>query len=136
MKDRLKELRRMNEMNISEFSKSIGLKPQTYSAYEKGVNKPPMDTLIKIAKKYNVSIDWICSIDRNPKHWSNREKINNLFMVMESGIIEINSEIIVSDVRIKEIIKQWGKIYPMVMSGELDKGIYDIWKEKKINENI
>lgn len=52
MKDRLKELRTMNEMNISEFSKSIGLKSQTYSAYEKGINKPPIDVLINIATKY------------------------------------------------------------------------------------
>lgn len=134
MKDRLKELRRMNEMNISDFSKSIGLKPQTYSAYEKGINKPPIDVLINIATKYNVSLDWICRISRDPKHLSRREKINNLFTTMESGVIEVIPELCVSDTKIKEIIEQWKKIYSLVMSGELDKGIYEIWKEKQINE--
>ncbi len=136
MKDRLKELRTMNEMNISEFSKSIGLKPQTYSAYEKGINKPPIDVLINIATKYKVSLDWICRINRNPKHFSSREKINNFFMTLESGVIEINTEITVSDVQIKKIIERWRKIYPLVMSGELDKEIYEIWKEKEINEIV
>lgn len=136
MKDRLKELRRINEMNISEFSKSIGLKPQTYSSYEKGINKPPIDVLINIATKYKVSLDWICRINRNPKHFSSREKINNLFMTLESGVIEINTEITVSDVKIKEIIERWEKIYPLVMSGELDKEIYEIWKEKEINKIV
>lgn len=136
MKDRLKELRTMNEMNISEFSKSIGLKPQTYSAYEKGINEPPIDVLINIATKYKVSLDWICRINRNPKHFSSREKINNFFMTLESGVIEINTEITVSDVQIKKIIERWRKIYPLVMSGELDKEIYEIWKEKEINEIV
>lgn len=136
MKDRLKELRRINEMNISEFSKSIGLKPQTYSSYEKGINKPPIDVLINIATKYKVSLDWICRINRNPKHFSSREKINNLFMTLEPGVIEINNEITVSDVKIKEIIERWEKIYPLVMSGELDKEIYEIWKEKEINKIV
>lgn len=136
MKDRLKELRTMNEMNISEFSKSIGLKSQTYSAYEKGINKPPIDVLINIATKYKASLDWICRINRNPKHFSSREKINNLFMTLESGVIEINTEITVSDVQIKKIIERWRKIYPLVISGELDKEIYEIWKEKEINEIV
>lgn len=136
MKDRLKELRRINEMNISEFSKSIGLKPQTYSSYEKGINKPPIEVLIKIAEKYNVSLDWICRINRNPKNMSNREKMNILFMTMESGMIEINTEISVSDERIKEIIERWWKIYPLVISGEFDKEVYEIWKEKQINKVV
>lgn len=57
-------------------------------------------------------------------------------MTLESGVIEINTEITVSDVQIKKIIERWRKIYPLVMSGELDKEIYEIWKEKEINEIV
>lgn len=59
---RLKELRDSLGLNQSEFSESIQLKQQTYSLYERGSNKPPIDLLIKIAEKYNVSIDWLCGL--------------------------------------------------------------------------
>lgn len=59
---RLKELRDSLGLNQSEFSESIQLKQPTYNAYEKGANKPQVDTLIKIAQKYNVSIDWLCGL--------------------------------------------------------------------------
>ena len=57
---RLKELRERLNINQSDFADSLGLRKQTYAAYEKTINKPPIDILIKIAEKYNISIDWLC----------------------------------------------------------------------------
>ena len=34
-------------------------KPQTLSAYERGENGPPIDTLKKLSQLYQVSIDWL-----------------------------------------------------------------------------
>ena len=62
LSSRLKKLRERTGLNQAAFSESIQLKQPTYNAYEKGANKPQVDTLIKIATKYNVSIDWLCGL--------------------------------------------------------------------------
>ena len=59
---RLKELREdrdFNQQNIAEF---LGMKQQQYSRYEKGVNEIPFEYVIKLAKFYGVSIDYIAEL--------------------------------------------------------------------------
>lgn len=59
---RLKELREdrdFNQKNIAEF---LGMKQQQYSRYEKGINEIPFEYVIKLAKFYGVSIDYIAEL--------------------------------------------------------------------------
>ncbi len=59
MCQRLKEQRIKNELSQQNVSKTIGITQSHYATYENGHNIIPITRLIKIAKLYNVSIDYL-----------------------------------------------------------------------------
>lgn len=62
---RLKTLR--NEMNMTQvqFAKKMGVTQATLSAYENSQKKPSLDIIMDIAKKCEVSLDWLCGLREN-----------------------------------------------------------------------
>jgi transcriptional regulator with XRE-family HTH domain len=54
---RLKEVRRERGIRQEEISQYLGVKRQTYSAYERGVSVPDSLTLKKLADYFDVSIE-------------------------------------------------------------------------------
>lgn len=60
---RLKEIRENKKMTQRELAKLCNITPTTYNAYEtKGV-EPTIETLIKMANIFNVSLDYLCGND-------------------------------------------------------------------------
>lgn len=57
---RIKELRKRLGMTQKEFAVANGMTQSSLSLYEKGSVIPSTENLVKIAKKYNVSLDWLC----------------------------------------------------------------------------
>lgn len=53
----LKRKRKELGLTREEIAKEIGISIHTYAAYEKGVRKPLFDTLIKILKVLNCTLD-------------------------------------------------------------------------------
>lgn len=59
MKNRIKELRKVLNLNQTEFGTRIGLKQSAVTAYETGVRNP-LDTVItSICREFNVSEEWL-----------------------------------------------------------------------------
>lgn len=57
---RLKKAREGKGLKQSEACEALGIpKVQTLSAYERGVNAPPIETIKKLAVLYNVTTDWL-----------------------------------------------------------------------------
>ena len=146
---RLKELRNSLGLNQSEFSESIQLKQPTYNAYEKGANKPQVDTLIKIAAKYNVSIDWICGLSDD----EDRPKVtfdtyaDVLSVIFDIGMLDItktnegscNSDrdhfsICFDDEKMNEALKDWKKMHDFLRDGFVDEEVYLLWVEKTLKK--
>lgn len=48
-------------MNLNDFSKYIGITYSALKAIYYGESKPSLESLIKIANKCDVSIDWLCT---------------------------------------------------------------------------
>jgi len=63
--NRLKELRLKSGINQKELCKLIGLEYQNYNKYELNKNEPNIETLIKIADFYGVSLDYLCEHQYN-----------------------------------------------------------------------
>lgn len=64
---RLKEARDAAKLTQKEVCETIGIpKTQTLSAYESGVNNPPIDILKSLSQLYQVSIDWIAFGEDSP----------------------------------------------------------------------
>ncbi len=57
---RIKELRIKSDMTQKEFAKKAEISVAAYSAYEQGTKMPPLEIAMKIAKAFNVSLDWLC----------------------------------------------------------------------------
>lgn len=60
--ERLKELREDNDLTQEQVAKAIGLKREQYRRYETGINEIKASHIIKFAKFYNVSSDYILGL--------------------------------------------------------------------------
>lgn len=59
---RLKDLREDADLKQKELAEYLHIKQNTYSQYENGQRQLPIDVLIKLAKYYNVSTDYILGL--------------------------------------------------------------------------
>ncbi len=59
---RLKELRSENNYTQNFIALKLGIRQQSYARYESGVGEPNLDTLVAIAKLFNVSTDYLLGI--------------------------------------------------------------------------
>ena len=60
--NRYKELRKMKQMSQNELAQRIGMSQIGYSKYETGRCGTPTTILIKLARIYNVSIDYLLGL--------------------------------------------------------------------------
>ena len=60
---KLKELRKQKNITLEEFAKVINVSKATVNSYELHKTEPTLDTLVKIAKYFNVTTDYLLGID-------------------------------------------------------------------------
>ena len=63
MPRRFKEARTMNSIKAVEAAEKLGVATPTLSAWESEKKSPPLDTIIAMAKLYNVSVDYLVGND-------------------------------------------------------------------------
>lgn len=56
---RIRDLREDQDMNQTQVAKMLGMSQTGYSKYETGENDIPTQILIKLARYYNTSIDYL-----------------------------------------------------------------------------
>lgn len=157
--ERLKELRLKLEMSQSEFSKSISLKPQTYSAYEKNINLPPVVVLARIAEKYGVSLDWLCGFSNSEEKTVRLDTYADILKLIfelgsldgasiDSGFCLINPNIVCGyesdyqnfamirfdDTVINETILNWKHMLDLLNHKTIDRDLYDLWCKKILGQ--
>ena len=59
MYKRIRDLREDNDLSQSQIAKILGMSQTGYSKYETGSNDIPTEILIKLARFYNTSIDYL-----------------------------------------------------------------------------
>lgn len=64
--ERIRFLREDRDLSQTEISSLLNVGQRTYSDYERGKTRIPVDSLILLAKKYNVSMDYICGVSDVP----------------------------------------------------------------------
>ena len=62
MKLRIRDLREDNDLTQSEIAKILGCTQQTYSRYETGEITIDINSLVKLAKFYNTSLDYLVGL--------------------------------------------------------------------------
>lgn len=69
---RLKELRKERNILQKEVGDTVGISQQTLSRYEKDINSVPADALIKLAKYYDVTTDYLLGVSEVKNHFKNQ----------------------------------------------------------------
>ncbi|MBE6619483.1 MAG: helix-turn-helix transcriptional regulator [Ruminococcaceae bacterium] len=67
MYKRIRDLREDNDLTQKQLAKVLNCSQQVYSNYELGQRDIPTDILIKLARFYNVTTDYILGISDEPK---------------------------------------------------------------------
>ncbi|MBQ0097813.1 MAG: helix-turn-helix transcriptional regulator [Oscillospiraceae bacterium] len=67
MYNRIRDLRQDNDMNQTQVAKYLNMSQTGYSKYETGENDLPTTVLIKLAKLYNTSVDYLLGITNERK---------------------------------------------------------------------
>ena len=69
MYPRIRDLREDADMTQKELSEKLGMSQTGYSKYETGENDIPTEILIKLARFYDTSIDYLLGETDNPKRY-------------------------------------------------------------------
>lgn len=64
---RIRAIRKDNKLTQREFAELFGISQSSYSAYESGSTMPTLEFLIKVATKYNLSMDYIAGLSQSKK---------------------------------------------------------------------
>src|SRR5699024_6387014 len=67
-RERLKDLREELHLDQKQMGKKLNISPSAYGYYEQGRNEPSLETLVKIAKIFNVTTDYLLGITNTCKH--------------------------------------------------------------------
>ena len=59
MNERIKELRKVLELNQTDFGNRIGIKQGSVAAYENGARTPIDAVIVSICREFNVNEDWL-----------------------------------------------------------------------------
>lgn len=66
---RIRDLREDRDLTQTEIAKILGMSQTGYSKYETGENDIPSIILIKLARLYNISIDYLLGETNNPNRY-------------------------------------------------------------------
>lgn len=66
---RLKDLREDNDYTQAFIAEYLGVKQNTYSQYECEKREIPIALLVKLAKLYDTSVDYILGLTNNTKRY-------------------------------------------------------------------
>lgn len=152
---RLKKAREDIGLRQSEVCTALEIpKVQTLSAYERGINFPPIETLKKLATYYNVSTDWLLFGKENIVK-KEKTQFDYLVQIVE-GVdalgLHVGTEeealagpfpairfsyIALSNVHYPEIngfVKKWADIKRLHEDGTLDDTDYKTLLDKRLSE--
>lgn len=67
--ERIRTLREDHDKTQTEIARLLQVGQRTYCDYELGKTRIPVDSLIKLAKLYDVSMDYICGVSADRKRF-------------------------------------------------------------------
>lgn len=75
MANRIRELRKQNDMTMKQLGEKLGLGESTISQYETGKREPDIKTLLKISECFNVSVDYLLGNVSEPWFYLDNDRI-------------------------------------------------------------
>lgn len=100
----LSELRKSRGLSQKSVAELIGIKQQTYGAYESGRNETPTEILVRLSMLYDMPVDVIIQRDKMSK---NDKSPAEQLEYYEEQINELKKDILSGDPKAKETISQF-----------------------------
>ena len=92
--DMLTALRETNHYQKKDVAQFIGIKPQTYGAYESGRNEPPAEILVRLSLLYDFPVDLLVQRDNMSK---TKDSIKKQMDYYNEQLDMIKTELLKSD---------------------------------------
>jgi len=70
--ERIRGLREDADKNQTEIAKLLNVGQKTYSDYELGKTRIPLDSVVILARYYNVDMNYICGVSNERKPFPNK----------------------------------------------------------------
>lgn len=64
---RLRDMREDHDLTQAQVAAYLGMKQPQYNRYETGLRDTPTDVLIRLARLYNTSTDYLLGLTQNPE---------------------------------------------------------------------
>lgn len=148
---RLKEARQKAELTQAELAEKAGTTAATISSYESigSIKKASLDLVINFAKALNVSLDWLCGLDKqdinknNITAFSAREYLYSIVKVLtemsnELQEIETNKvktmNIVITQTTLIRFINKINDLLKVYRAGTLSEDLYKTCVDKIVND--
>ncbi|GEK28119.1 helix-turn-helix domain-containing protein [Furfurilactobacillus siliginis] len=96
--ERIKELRNTTQKTQDQVAQDLGISRASYSHIENNRNEPDTETLVKIAKYYDVTTDYLVGNHQTPE-WANEKNTNDLasFLTANEGSMTYEGDNLTDD---------------------------------------
>lgn len=72
---RIRDLRNDRGLTQEDVAKILNVSQNTYSQYEIGITRFPLDAVVKLAEFYGVSVDYLVGLTDEIKPYSRKKKL-------------------------------------------------------------
>lgn len=86
--ERIRLVRKNAKCSQKEFGSMLNIPQSTLSAYETNRMQPTIVSLVNIAKKFNVSLDWLCGIDDYVSPFEKQKELLEKVILDETAAIQ------------------------------------------------
>lgn len=90
--ERIRMIRKKAKCNQKEFGAMLNIPQSTLSAYETDRMQPTVASLVNIATKFNVSLDWLCGIDDYVSPFEKEQELLEKVISDETAAIQTHIE--------------------------------------------
>lgn len=98
------EFRKANGLQKKEVAELIGIKPQTYGAYESGRNETPAEVLVRLSMLYDVPVDVLIQRDNMSKTEKSAQEQLEYY---DEQINQLREDLLKGDPKTKEAFSQF-----------------------------
>ena len=85
-RERIRALREDNDYTQTKIANILNIGQRTYADYELGKTRIPVDALIKLAKFYDVDMDYICGLSGVRGRFCGVRQLNTLSVIYTSFV--------------------------------------------------
>lgn len=137
--ERIKEVRIKNRLTQKQFCEKVGITQATLSAYEKEAKTPNVNSLIKINKEFDVSIDWLLGLSENQVNKAETvSDVMQLILKLEQStfctVSDSGEHLVIKNELLSHFAAKLSELSSLLSQKKIDQELFDYWIEKTLDK--